>query len=39
MQRRDEDICRLFADGVPKTEIGRRFGLSARRVGQIVKGE
>jgi DNA-binding NarL/FixJ family response regulator len=36
MRRRDEEIYRMFAEGVPKMEIARRFGISARRVGQII---
>jgi DNA-binding NarL/FixJ family response regulator len=36
MQQRNEEIRRLFAEGKTKTEIGRRLGLSARRVGQIL---
>ena len=35
MQQRNAEICRLFAEGVSKTAIGRRFGISPRRVGQI----
>jgi hypothetical protein len=36
---RNAHIHQLFNEGVPKTEIGRRFGISARRVGQILDGE
>jgi DNA-binding CsgD family transcriptional regulator len=36
MRQRNEDICRLFAESVSKTEIGRRYGISVRRVGQIL---
>jgi DNA-binding CsgD family transcriptional regulator len=36
MQQRNEEIIRLIAEGVPKTEIGRRYGISPRRVGQII---
>jgi DNA-binding CsgD family transcriptional regulator len=36
MRQRNEEIRSLFAEGVSKTEIGRRFGISPRRVGQII---
>jgi DNA-binding CsgD family transcriptional regulator len=36
MQQRNEEIQRLNAEGLSKTEIGRRFGISPRRVGQII---
>gem|GEM_PF-4948136 len=38
MKERNDAILQLFAQGVPKMEIGRRFGISARRVGQILDG-
>lgn len=36
MRERNAEIRRLFAIGMAKTEIGRRFGISARRVGQVI---
>jgi DNA-binding CsgD family transcriptional regulator len=35
-RQRNQEICRLFADGLTKAEIARRFGISERRVGQIL---
>ena len=37
MRERNEAIRCLFAAGVPKMEIGRRFSISARRVTQILE--
>jgi DNA-binding transcriptional regulator LsrR (DeoR family) len=34
---RNTHIRQLFNEGVGKTEIGRRFGISARRVTQILE--
>jgi hypothetical protein len=36
MQQRNEEIRRLFLEGVSKTEIGRQFGIFPRRAGQII---
>jgi hypothetical protein len=36
IQKCNQEIQRLSAEGLPKTEIGRRYGISARRVGQIL---
>ncbi|MCC6614144.1 MAG: hypothetical protein IT320_11750 [Anaerolineae bacterium] len=36
MRQRNREIRELYAQGVPKTKIGRQYGISARRVGQIV---
>jgi hypothetical protein len=34
--QRDHEIRRLFADGLTKADLARRFGISERRVGQII---
>jgi DNA-binding NarL/FixJ family response regulator len=36
MHQRKEEIRHLFAEGKTKTEIARRYGISLRRVGQII---
>ena len=33
------EIHRLYCEGYSKTDIAREFGISARRVGQVLKGE
>ncbi len=37
MRERNEVARDLFAAGVPKMEIGRRLGISPRRVTQIIE--
>jgi DNA-binding CsgD family transcriptional regulator len=37
MRQRNEEIHRLFAQGRTKTAIARRYGISLRRVGQIIR--
>lgn len=34
--RRNRQIARLFAKGVKKSEIARRFKISRQRVGQVL---
>jgi hypothetical protein len=36
LQQRNEEIRTLFAHGTSKTELGRQYGISPRRVGQII---
>lgn len=36
MRQRKQEIRQLYAQGVPKTKIGRQYGISARRVRKIV---
>jgi hypothetical protein len=38
-QQRNQEIRRLFAEGVTKAEVARTFGISERRVGQIIDEE
>jgi DNA-binding NarL/FixJ family response regulator len=38
-QQRNQEIRRLFAEGLTKADIARRFGISERRVGQIIEEE
>ena len=37
MRERNEVVRDLFAEGVPKMEIGRRLGISRRCVTQILE--
>jgi DNA-binding NarL/FixJ family response regulator len=39
MEERNDEIRRLFAEGVTKAEIARRFRISERRVGQVIEEE
>jgi DNA-binding CsgD family transcriptional regulator len=39
MQQRNDEIRRLFAEGMTKAEIARRFGISERRVSQVIEGD
>jgi DNA-binding NarL/FixJ family response regulator len=36
LQKRNDEIRKLFSEGMTKTEIARRFDISVRRVGQII---
>ena len=35
-QQRDQEIRHLFGEGMTKAAIARKFGISERRVGQII---